>query len=425
MSRSNLNVVLYEDGRANQFFPLTITRPVQSLVSGCFSIKDRILKILKNKYNIEKNNVYHVVRNEIKNISEELYEGENFLIPSDTALFINARLLNSYFLKDVVLDKNKVFKNLNQVIGFFLDKNALNSIGSVSFEKLKETAVNDFPSENVNANLVNYLWDFVNQMPEIMKLDYQNYEKGLIRGTFHSSSNIYGDEKLVFINADANIHPNVVIDTTEGPVVVDKRAEIHPFSRIEGPSYIGEDAIILGAKIRSGTYIGKKSRAGGEVENSIMQAHSNKYHEGFLGHSYIGEWVNLGALTTNSDLKNNYSEVEVIVNGNKVLTGSNKIGSFIGDHTKTSIGCLLNTGTYTGVMVNMLASGTLLPKYIPSFSNYARGRFVRPFPLKSLLDTAKIVKSRRGLNLTEAEISYFEYLFNETKDLRKKMMGKS
>ena len=101
----------------------------------------------------------------------------------------------------------------------------------------------------------------------------------------------------------------VVIDAEHGPVYLDEGAEIHPFTRIEGPCYVGKKSILLGAKCREGNSIGPFCRIGGEVEESIIQGYSNKYHDGFLGHAYVGEWVNLGALTTNSDLKNDYSTV--------------------------------------------------------------------------------------------------------------------
>ena len=109
-----------------------------------------------------------------------------------------------------------------------------------------------------------------------------------------------------------------------------------------------------GGKIRAGTTLGPDCRIGGEVEASIVQGHSNKYHDGFLGHAYVGEWVNLGAGTQNSDLRNDYGEVTVTVNGRLVRTGQTKVGCFLGDHTKTGLGTLLNTGTSVGVFCNLL-----------------------------------------------------------------------
>ena len=166
--------------------------------------------------------------------------------------------------------------------------------------------------------------------------------------------------------------------------------EVHPFTRIEGPCYIGPKCILLGAKCREGMSIGPMCRVGGEVEESIIQGYSNKYHDGFLGHAYVGEWVNLGALTTNSDLKNDYSSVSVVLDGKAPIdTGSTKVGSIIGDHTKTSIGTLLNTGSFVGAMALLLATGKPLPKHIPSFAWFIEGVVSKGFGKGKLYETAK------------------------------------
>jgi len=157
-------------------------------------------------------------------------------------------------------------------------------------------------------------------------------------------SALRGSRKDVYVARGAKIHPMVVIDAANGPVYLDEDVEVHPFTRIEGPCFVGKKSILLGTKCREGNSIGPWCRVGGEVEESIIQGYSNKYHDGFLGHAYVGEWVNLGALTTNSDLKNDYGDVEVILPGRRPInTQSTKVGSLIGDHTKTSIGTLLNT----------------------------------------------------------------------------------
>src|SRR5207237_6238312 len=136
---------------------------------------------------------------------------------------------------------------------------------------------------------------------------------------------------------------------------------VQSVTRLEGPCYIGAGTQIAGAKIRAGTTLGPECRVGGEVEASIMQGFANKYHDGFLGHSYVGEWVNLAAGTQTSDLRNDYESVRVYVAGQRRSTGRSKIGSYLGDHTKTALGSLLNTGSAVGAFVNLLPSGTLLP----------------------------------------------------------------
>ena len=144
--------------------------------------------------------------------------------------------------------------------------------------------------------------------------------------------------------------------------------KIQSFTRIEGPCFIGERTQLFRALIREGTTIGPVCRVGGEIEECIFQGYSNKYHEGFLGHSYVCPWVNIGAMSTTSDLKSDYSNVKVPLEGTPIDSGSPKVGSFIGDHVKTAINSMFNTGSSIGVMAMVLPGGPLLPKFIPSFS---------------------------------------------------------
>jgi hypothetical protein len=156
-------------------------------------------------------------------------------------------------------------------------------------------------------------------------------------------------------------------------------------------------------------------RVGGEVEESIIQGYSNKYHYGFLGHAYVGEWVNLGALTTNSDLKNDYGNVEVVLDGRRPIdTGSVKVGSLIGDHTKTSVGVLFNTGAYVGAMSLIMASGKPLPKHIPEFSWLIEGVVTKGFGKKKLYETARTAMSRRKMLWTSADEAMWDAVYELT-----------
>src|SRR5262249_25093213 len=142
--------------------------------------------------------------------------------------------------------------------------------------------------------------------------------------------------------------------------------------------------------------------------------HSNKYHDGFLGHAYVGEWVNLGAGTSNSDLRNDYGPVAVTIRGRRVATGMTKVGCFLGDHTKAGLGSLLNTGTSVGAFCNLLPSGGLLPKYLPSFTSWWNGALVDNADLARLLTTAATVMGRRGAELTPAHATLYLGLFERT-----------
>jgi hypothetical protein len=158
--------------------------------------------------------------------------------------------------------------------------------------------------------------------------------------------------------------------------------------------------MVTGGKI-SGCSIGAVCRVGGEVEETIIQGYTNKYHAGFLGHSYVGEWVNFGAMTTNSDLKNNYTPVKVAVNGKEIDTGSLKVGSFIGDFTKTAIGTLLNTGINIGISCNLVSDSLVVDKEIPDFTWYSM-RHKMEYSMAKALDTIERTMARREKKLTAA-----------------------
>jgi UDP-N-acetylglucosamine diphosphorylase/glucosamine-1-phosphate N-acetyltransferase len=213
---------------------------------------------------------------------------------------------------------------------------------------------------------------------------------------------VVGPSDCLLIDPAARIDPLVVCNTTGGPVVIDRDAVVTSFTCLEGPCYIGPGTHVLGAKVRAGTSLGPMCRVGGEVEASILLGHANKYHDGFLGHAYVGEWVNLGAGTSNSDLRNDYGEVSVIFDGRAVRTGRSKVGCFLGDHTKTGLGTLLNTGASAGAFCNLLPCAGLLPKYAPPFTSVWNGSLRDNTDLPGLLRTAETVMARRGQTLTEA-----------------------
>jgi len=259
-----------------------------------------------------------------------------------------------------------------------------------------------------------YIWDAMLANPAQITADFAAEGRKGIEGTMHASAVIFGPQDQLYVGAGAEIHPFVCVDTRNGPVTIEAGCEIHPYTRIEGPCYVGPKSILLGAKVREGCSIGPMCRVGGEVEESIIHGYSNKYHDGFLGHAYVGEWVNLGALTTNSDLKNDYTPVSVMMNGVAVNTGSNKVGSFIADHAKTSIGTLLNTGSVVGTMAILVANGAPLPKYIPPFAWFLNGVVSKGFGLNGLIDTARVAMSRRKVQMTDEDEVLLRHVYELT-----------
>ncbi len=284
-----------------------------------------------------------------------------------------------------------------------------------SVESLLVAAAEQLPREPKPPATWGYTWDLVLANAEHLVEDFVAAGLSGIEGRVEEPCAVRGDPRRLYIGPGAVVHPFVVIDVEHGPVYLDEGCEIHPFTRIEGPCYVGRKSILLGAKCREGNSIGPLCRIGGEVEESIIHGYTNKYHDGFLGHAYVGEWVNLGAGTTNSDLKNDYSSVSVILDGRRPIdTGSPKVGALIGDHTKTSIGTLLNTGACVGAMAVLGSPGKLLPKFIPSFAWLLEGVVTKGFGKRKLFETARIAMGRRGCDWDEVDEALWEAVYRMT-----------
>ena len=200
---------------------------------------------------------------------------------------------------------------------------------------------------------------------------------------------------------------------------MDKSATVFPNAVVEGPVFLGEKAQIKScARIYENVSIGKVSKVGGEVEDSIILPYSNKQHSGFIGHAYLGNWVNLGADTNCSDLKNNYGTVKAYVNGEVVNSGSQFLGVIMGDHSKTAINTMFNTGTTVGFSCNIFGAG-FPDKYIPSFS-WGGSDAVTTYDIERSIETAKRVMQRRSKDMHESEEKLFRKIFDLTKKERRK-----
>jgi UDP-N-acetylglucosamine diphosphorylase/glucosamine-1-phosphate N-acetyltransferase len=214
----------------------------------------------------------------------------------------------------------------------------------------------------------------------------------------------------VVLGEKAEIRSGAVLDAGAGPIIVGDRARVMPNAVIIGPAFVGTGAIIKsGAKILEGTSVGPVCKVGGEVEETIFAACSNKQHDGFIGNSYIGEWVNIGAASNNSDLKNNYSPVRMWCAGSMRETGRQFLGLLMGDHTKTGINTLFNTGTVVGFNCNVFSS-ELPAKFVPSFS-WGHGGEMTRYDLDRAMATAAAVMERRDVRFTPAHRDLFARIF--------------
>jgi UDP-N-acetylglucosamine diphosphorylase/glucosamine-1-phosphate N-acetyltransferase len=288
---------------------------------------------------------------------------------------------------------------------------------SESLERWKQT----LPHTPAGGWLIDFPWDLVERNGEMLCQDFPTAGRKPDPRLQSNGVMVIGAPEGLIVDPSATIEPMVVADVTRGPVVIDREAVVQAFSRLEGPCYIGPGSWVVGAKIRGST-IGPMCRVGGEIEASIVHGFSNKYHDGFLGHSYVGEWVNLASGTQSSDLRNDYGPVSVFLNGTKVDSQLTKVGSFIGDHSKTGLNACLNTGSVIGAFCNLISSGGYLPRAIPSFCRYYHGHIQARSDWREMLTTAAKVMQRRGQELTSLHTDLYNALFDLTAAQRRQIL---
>lgn len=214
----------------------------------------------------------------------------------------------------------------------------------------------------------------------------------------------------VWLGHGVEVDPGVLLDTREGPVALGDSVWVKGLSLLEGPLFAGPKSQILGGSLSALT-AGPQCRLHGEISHSIILGYANKAHDGHLGHAMVGRWVNLGAFTSNSDLKNNYSPVRVPTPHGWVDTGLLKVGCFLGDHVRTGIGTLLNTGTVVGAGSNLFG-GVMPPTLVPPFS-WGTGAELVEFRLEAFLEVARTAMSRRGVTLDSSGASHLRTVWSE------------
>ena len=403
--------------RAN-FYPLSLSRPIWELRCGMSSLGDKLISSL-NATDVAFFVPPYMARAYRQYTDRPVNDPTQ--LAGDDLVLLDPRLKAECLDVSATGTSEVVLNEAGDILYARIAKGDLPKLAGSDgdIEQFIEAVKAKLPTVTRQLATWNYTWELVLANPEQLTADFAAAGRSGIEGAIEQPNAIRGSTKDVYIAPGATIHPMVVIDAANGPVYLDEGVEVHPFTRIEGPCYVGKNSILLGAKCREGNSIGPVCRIGGEIEESIIQGYSNKYHDGFLGHAYVGEWVNLGALTTNSDLKNDYSSVQVTLDGKRPIdTGSTKVGSLIGDHTKTSIGTLLNTGSYVGAMALIMATGKLLPKFIPSFAWFIEGVVTKGFGKRKLYQTAQTAMPRRGRQWTEAEQEMWDAIFELTAPVR-------
>lgn len=408
------NIILFEDSHYETLLPLVYTRPVCDLRCGILSLKEKVqLHFLEATIGL-------YCRDYLASVQQRAFPDSKINNrPTQKTIFYNAGLLpDSETLQTIRNTKQDCIYTVHgRIAAALLSPNAIQQI-TFQAHGIPDFSTVTIPHKEISAQILTYPWEFIQKNGSEIKTDY-NFLTG--RTPQSSIPHLPGvhiiKEEMVHIGNDVNIKPGVVIDAERGPVYIDDGVTIMPQATIVGPAYIGKNSTVkIGAKIYENTTIGPVCKIGGEIEGCIIQGYSNKQHEGFLGHAYLGAWVNLGADTNNSDLKNNYSSVVVTLNGKDYNSGSQFMGLIAGDHVKTGINTMLNTGTVIGVAANIFGAD-FPPKYIPSFS-WGGAAELTTYRFDKALETARIVQHRRGIPLTREDELLLHHIFSCTEKER-------
>lgn len=412
-----MHICIFEDEKHLNFEPLIYSRPVYDLICGITTLKEKIIRAFPKEKVVLKCRTY----------LEPFVKAENLKLKvnqfsKDDHLFINGRIIAPSNLKNILKVKSneeKVFISNGVVVAAKVSKKSIKDLALDTAEIIDTNLFSDLSTQEVDIPVVNYLWDLVYQNGKEIENDFKILTKGKSSVKKKYPGVNFVNKKNIFIGKNVEIKPGVVLDASTGPIFIEKNVTIFPNAVIQGPFYVGESSKIKScATIYPNVSIGKVCKVGGEVEDTIVHPYSNKQHSGFLGHSYLGSWINLGADTNNSDLQNNYGTIKVQVNGRHIDSGKQFVGLMMGDHSKTAINTMFNTGTVVGFSSNVFGAG-FPPKYIPSFG-WGGAESMKEYKLSKAIETAKAVFSRRDKNFTVEDEELFDHIFNITKEDRTK-----
>jgi UDP-N-acetylglucosamine diphosphorylase/glucosamine-1-phosphate N-acetyltransferase len=411
-----MHICIFEDSQADNFYPLSLSRPVYDLLCGMKTIREKILSnypgagctLFCRKY------LEDTVRQNNTGVGVNELQDDNYL-------FINGRIIIDQNFREIIGKDSteKVFIKGDTLVAAKISADTVKKLKPGISDSIEISMFEGIPREEIDVELAEYIWDLIRLNGSQLRHDFNlingpgiSEEARLFRGVHL----INKDD--VIIETGAVIKPGVVIDASEGPVYIGKDAEIMPNSVIMGPVFVGEKTKIKTcAVITENVSIGRVCKVGGEVEDAVIMPYSNKQHSGFLGHAYLGSWINIGADTNCSDLKNNYSKINVTFIDKQINTGLQFLGLIMGDHSKTSINTMFNTGTIAGFSCNIFGDG-FPPKFIPSFSWGGREK-IETYDVNKSIDTAKKVMQRRKIDMTPADESLFNNIFNITGSERK------
>jgi UDP-N-acetylglucosamine diphosphorylase/glucosamine-1-phosphate N-acetyltransferase len=387
-------IILFEDETYTSLLPLTEMRHCSELKIGTMSILEAIKKETSDEIAVWGRDYLSEVFMERTNLAyNERCEG--------ICLLVNSVIVPKKETVERIISMKKGEALVRNGMIVAACVNASNIHPNVITRKERKEILAKCSKLFEDGSLLSNYWDFVRENGEIIKEQFRYYEpkerKDLI---------IKGDRKLIHVES-SDIDPYVVIDTSNGPVIIEKEVIIEPFTIISGPTFIGKKTRVYSALIRGGTSIFVNCRIGGEVGNSIIYSFSNKPHHGYIGDAIVGEWVNIGDGCTFSNLKNTYGNARVSVSGKRVDTGMMKLGPLVSDMVKLSI----NGSVYGGrkIGVSCFVSGTL-ERDLGNFLFYRDGK-VEKLRLEKVIEVQQRMMKRRGESLSEKNKKLIEYIY--------------
>lgn len=402
-----LVICYYEDEKFDRFYPVTIFRPVYTLRAGIVPLFRRGERYFPDA------KVCLSARDQVSPLLAETLRDHpvNIIKRGDCdILFINGRIRDYGDLVKAVSEArlSTVFTRQGETVAVLFKKHLLEEIPPLAtqreYQQLYETEHDHFAPAPTEATLYDYCWEIMADIEREITADFAHLRPGMKPRDdviLHDGAIVVNRDDVYF-DSGVEVKPGAVIDASSGPVYIGCNSRIEAHAAVIGPCYIGPNSVVLAGRIAASS-IGHTCRVGGEVEESIFHCYVNKYHAGFIGHSYVAPWVNFGAMTTNSDLKNNYSNIRVSINESTVDTESIKVGSFIGDHTKFGIGTLLNTGINIGVCCNIFGGTLIVDKEVPSF-RWGNSENYEQYHFDKAIETARRSVARRNCSLSKHEI---------------------
>lgn len=415
-----MKICIFEDQGFKTLLPLVYHRPVYDLLGGTKTLRERIIDIL------EPDSVILHSRSFLRERVQELYSEQAVKLQgnNDPILFINGRVLMDSGLGEKFknLGLNQLLMKDGIVLGGWIQSEDARRL--VDRETINHDAFPALEKVDTDATVIMYLWELIQKNGAEITSDLAgNGVPGLDRFTVPDNCHQFGDHEIL-AGDNVSVNPGCVFDTSKGPIGLGKRVTVKSNSVLEGPLFVGEESIINSMTRIGSTTIDSVCKVGGEIHSTIMHSFSNKQHDGFLGDAYLGAWVNLGAGTNNSNLKNDYGTIQVVINGERHDSESQFVGLLMGDHSKSGIGSLFNTGTVIGTNCNIFGGG-LPPQELPSFTWGSTLKRFTTYRLEKALRVAEIVMKRRNRELSSGEKKIFETVYRESEPARQHLFHKS